>query len=402
MKSAFVNAEIFPIEGDVIENGTLIIENEKIVAVGSDLSTDGCKVIDCSGKVITPGFIDPHSHVGLFQEAVSSGSAASSDGNEQTDSITPYLRSMDAIFPEDMGFDDARRGGVTTMGITHGSSNAIGGQVCCIKSKGIVVDDMVIREPAGVKFALGENPKGSGMRNKRVPQTRMAIAYIIRKAFYEAIDYGQTWEDYNTKVELAKEDPEKKDPIPRPAYDMGKEVLLKLLRGEIPARCHSHRADDIRTAIRLADEFGFRLVIDHATESFKIKDVILEKGLPVVVGPSFGARTKSELINKSLTTPGIMMKAGAMVSITTDAPVIPIDGLRDVVVMAIREGLPKERALETITINPAKVLEVDQRVGSLKAGKDADFLIFNGDPFDIKNRVLKTYIDGELVYEYTE
>lgn len=404
MKTAFVGAMIHTMEGETLENATLIIDGPSIVDVGQNLSTEGCDVVDCKDLQITPGLIDAHSHVGLWEEGASPGPAVS-DGNETSEAIVPYLRSMDSVFPEDLGFNDARKGGVTTMGLTHGSANPIGGQICVVKSRGHVIDDMVIREPAGIKMAMGENPKRVGVNNKRAPHTRMAVAYLIRKSFYEALDYAQKWEGYYKKIKSIEstDDEEKKNDLPsKPDYDLGKEVLLKVLNGEIPVRCHSHRADDIRTAIRLSEEFGYKLVIDHATESSKIKEVIAEKNLPCVIGPLFGARVKRELVNKSLKTPGIMVKAGVTVCITTDAPVIPIDGLRDTVVMAIREGLPSDRALETITINPAKVLNVDDRVGSLKAGKDADFVIFSGDPFDIRNRVLKTYIDGELVYVYNE
>ncbi len=391
-KKAFVNARIIPVEGDVIEKGSIIIEDGVIKEIGPDLKTTDCEVVDCSGKTIVPGFIDAHSHVGLFQEAAGRGA---SDGNEMTSPITPHLRAMDAIFPEDMGFADARSGGVTTMGVTPGSGNLIGGQFCAIKSAGHIVDDMIIKEPAGVKMALGENPKRVGSEKNRAPNTRMANAYLIREAFYEALDYAQEWEAYNTKIQ-------KDGDAKQPKRSLKLDMLNKILRREVPVRCHSHRADDIRTAIRLADEFGYDLVIDHATESHKIKEFIASRELSVVVGPLVTSRSKLELKDRSLRTPGIMMKEGVRVCITTDAPVIPIYALRDTVITAVREGLPEDRALETITINPAKVLGVDDRVGSLKVGKDADFLVFGGDPLDARNRVLETYIDGKLVFKATD
>ena len=403
MKKAFTNAKIIPIEGAVIENGTLLIENDKIVNLGSNLSVEGYEVQDCSGKTITPGFIDAHSHVGLFEEGTSASHVH--DGNERSDSVVPYLRAMDGIFPLDMGFDDARQGGVTTLGITHGSANPIGAQTCVAKTAGITVQDMVIKEPAGVKFAMGENPKRVGQENKRAPHTRMAVAYLIRKAFYEALDYRKELEEYEFNKTANDHKTEEKDKkfVKPPKKDLGKEILLKLLDKEFPVRSHAHRADDIETAIRLSEEFGYKLVVDHATESYKIKDLIVEKKIPVVIGPIYGrgSRVKNELRDQQMTTPGVMMKAGAMVSITTDAPVIPIDTLRDTVIQCIREGLPTDRALETITINPAKVLELDNRIGSLKAGKDADFLIFNGDPLDSRNAVTETYINGKLVFKRT-
>ena len=271
------------------------------------------------------------------------------------------------------------------------------------KTAGTTVQDMVIKEPAGVKFAMGENPKRVGQENKRAPHTRMAVAYLIRKAFYEALDYRKELEEYEFNKTANDQKTEEKDKkfVKPPKKDLGKEILLKLLDREFPVRSHAHRADDIETAIRLSEEFGYKLIVDHATESYKIKDLIVEKKVPVVIGPIYGrgSRVKNELRDQQMTTPGVMMKAGAMVSITTDAPVIPIDTLRDTVIQCVREGLPDDRALETITINPAKVLELDNRIGSLKAGKDADFLIFNGDPLDSRNAVIETYIDGKLVFK---
>lgn len=401
MKKAFVNAKIMPIEGEIIENGTLLIENDKIVNLGVDLSTDGFEVQDCSGRTITPGFIDAHSHVGLFEEGTSASHVH--DGNERTESVVPYLRSIDGIFPLDMGFDDARQGGVTTLGVTHGSANPIGAQNCVVKTSGITLAEMLVKEPAGVKFAMGENPKRVGQENKRAPHTRMAVAWLIRKAFYEALDYRKDLEEYEFNKQQNDQKTEEKDKkfVKPPKKDLGKEVLLMLLDRKIPVRSHAHRADDIETAIRLSEEFGYRLVVDHATESYKIKDLIVEKNIPVVVGPIFGrgSRVKNELRDQQMTTPGVMMKAGAMVSITTDAPVVPIDSLRDTVIQCVREGLPADRALETITINPAKVLALDDRIGSLRAGKDADFLIFNGDPLDSRVAVSETYINGNLVFK---
>ncbi len=401
MRFAFKNATLYPVGRPKIENGTLLVEDGKIVAIGQSSRIDDSRyeTIDCSGKHITPGFIDAHSHVGLWEEGAGPG-PANSDGNEMTSPITPYLRAMDAIFPEDMGFEDARRGGVTTMGITPGSGNLIGGQFCVVKSYGHVVDDMIIKQPAGVKMALGENAKRVGFEKNRAPTTRMGNAFLIRKAFYDALDYQSEWQQYQEEMRAMENKPEsERKPLKRPKYDLGNEMLLKILSGSVPVRCHSHRADDIRTAIRLSEEFGFRLVIDHATESHKIKEIIKEKGIPVVVGPLLTSRSKRELKNRTMETPGIMMKEGITVAITTDAPVIPIHGLRDTVIMAIRNGLPEDRALETITINPAKILGIEDRVGSLDVGKDADFLIFDGDPLDARSSVVETYIDGKRVYK---
>ncbi len=397
MKKAFINATIYPVDEDTIENGTLLVEGSKIIDVGKGLSTDGYEIIDCRGLFITPGFIDPHTHTGVWEEGAGPG-PGNHDGNEMSEPITPYTRALDSVHPEDYDFADARMGGVTTLGITHGSANAIGGQFVVMKSYGNVADEMVIREPAGLKMALGENPKRVGDTKNRAPTSRMGVAYLIRKAFYDAIEYQKDWDHFY--LSLANEqDDKKKELIREPRYDIGKEALIKVLNKEIPVRCHAHRADDIITAIRLSEEFGYDLVIEHATEGYKVVDTLVEKNIPVVVGPAFGGRAKRELIHMTLANSAIIHNKGGFVSLITDSPFNPIHGLRDNLIWAIREGLPENEALKLITINPAKILGVDDRVGSLKAGKDADFLLFNGDPLDSRNKVIKTYIDGKLVFE---
>ncbi|MFV2014187.1 MAG: amidohydrolase [Candidatus Heimdallarchaeota archaeon] len=398
MKTAYIGATIFTVDGSPIKNGTIVVENGLIVDIGMDIDTSGMEIMDYTDKFITPGFVDAHTHTGIWAEGTSPA-AGDYDGNETGEIITPYVRVIDSIHPEDIGFDDARKGGVTTLGVTHGSANPIGGTMTVIKSVGTEVDDMVIREPAGLKMAMGENPKGVGKKYNRAPTSRMGVAYIIRKAFYEAIDYGKEWDHYHQLVKLEDQKPEEeRKPIKSPKYDLGKEVLVKVLNREIPVRSHGHRADDIRTAIRLQEEFGYDLILDHATESYKIKETIANKNIPIAVGPLFGGRVKRELINASMATPGIMMKAGINVSIMTDSPFVPVHGLRDTLIMAVREGLDESRALETVTINPAKLLGVDERLGSLSKGKDADFLVFNGDPLDARNKVIATYINGNPVF----
>lgn len=287
MKQAFTNAKIIPVEGDTIERGILLIENGKIIDLGENLDIDGYEVIDCTGKTITPGLIDAHSHVGVFEEGTSATMVY--DGNERTDAIVPYLRTMDSLFPFDMGFEDARAGGVTTMGVTHGSANPIGAQFVVVKSRGNTVSELVMKQPVGVKFAMGENPKRVGRNANRAPHTRMAVAWLIRKAFYEAIDYKRDWEEYefNNMRNREKADSDKKY-IKPPKKDLGKDILLDLLERKMPVRSHAHRADDIETAIRLSEEFGYDIVIEHATESWKIKEYLAEKQVPLVIGPING------------------------------------------------------------------------------------------------------------------
>jgi imidazolonepropionase-like amidohydrolase len=281
----------------------------------------------------------------------------------------------------------------------HGSANPIGGQLTVVKAQGSVADDMVLRFPGGVKMALGENPKRVGEKLTRAPGTRMGSAYLARKAFLEAIEYRKDWEHYEAQVAVEERKPEdERKPVRAPKRDLGKEVLLQVLDGEIPIRNHAHRMDDIRTAIRLSEEFGYRLVLDHATEAWRMADEIAGRGIPCAVGPLYSSRYKREINRRTPATPGILNDAGIPVAIITDSPVNEVHTLRDLVILAIREGLPESEALPMITINPARILEVDDRVGSLERGKDADFLIFDGDPWDGRNKVAATYIDGELVF----
>lgn len=398
MKQAFTHANIWTAAGPEIVDGTLIVEDGKIIAVGHGLDVGDATIVDCEGHYLLPGLIDPHTHTGVWGE----GARDDYDGNEVSEAITPYTRVLDAIYPEDIGFEDARRGGVTTLGISHGSANPIGGQVSVAKSYGLVADDMVIKEPAGVKMALGENPKRVGEHYKRAPSSRMGVAYLARRSFYEAIEYRKDWDHHRLLVAEESKKPEsERKPLREPKLDLGYEMLLQVLDGKIPVRNHAHRMDDIRTAIRLADEFGYRLVIEHATEAYRIADEVAARGVMLAIGPLFGERSKREVNRATPASVGIMVEAGCTVAIMTDSPFNPIHNLRDLAIFAIREGLDPSKALATITLNPALILGVDDRVGSLEPGKDADFVIFDGDPWDARNKVQSTYIDGRSVFEST-
>lgn len=394
-KRAFINAIIWTAAGDEIRDGALIVEDGRVVEVGGGSDTSGAEVVDCEGHYLLPGFIDAHAHTGIWGE----GSHDDYDGNEMSAAITPYVRALDSIYPEDPGFADARRGGVTTIGIMHGSANPIGGQLTVAKSAGLVADEMVIREPAGVKMAFGENPKRAGESHKRAPTTRMGVAHLARKSFVEAQEYQKDWDHYEAllAVEAAKPKTDR-TPLRAPKRDLGLEILVKVLNRELPIRNHAHRMDDIRTAIRLAEEFGYDLVLDHATEAHRIADEIVSRNIPICLGPLIGGRSKREVSRKTPASVGIMVKAGAKVIVMTDSPFVPVNHLRDQVIIAIREGLPEDRALETITRNPAEILGVDERVGTLQPGKDADFILIDGDPWDARTKVQRTYINGDLVF----
>lgn len=395
MRTAYTNATMWTAAGPPITGATLLVEDGTIVDVGADVDTTDATEVDCTGKYLLPGFIDAHVHTGVAGE----GAKDDGDVNELTEAITPYVRTLDAIYPEDVGFDDARRGGVTTLGIMHGSANPIGGQLTVVKAHGTVADDMVLRFPAGVKMALGENPKRVGERLKRAPGTRMGSAYLARKAFVEAIEYRKDREHYEAQVAAQARKPEdERSPVREPKRDLGAEVLLDVLDGEIPVRNHAHRIDDIRTAIRLSEEFGYRLVLDHATEAWRMPDEIAQREIPCAVGPLYSSKYKREINRRTPATVGILIDAGVSVAVITDSPVNEVHTLRDLVILAIREGLPEDRALETITSTPAQILGVEDRVGSLEAGKDADFLMFDGDPWDGRNKVIATYIEGEQVF----
>ena len=381
---AITGGHVVPIEGDPIENGTVVLVDGKIVAVeGADFKPPpGAEVIDATGKWVLPGFIDAHVHLGASEEA---GGWAGSDTNELTGPVQAQVRIVDAINPADIGFRDAIEGGVLNVNVNPGSGNPIGGQTAAIRCWGRTVDDMVLRNPAGLKSALGENPKRVYGERKETPATRLGTAAVIRSALVQASNY------------LENLSAERSEPTPR---DLKLEALGKVLQGEIPWRQHCHRADDIATAMRIAEEFGYRLVIDHGTEAHLLADKIAAAGIPVVIGPLMTSRSKVELRNRSLANPGRLAAAGVEISITTDHPVVPIHFLIHQATLAVKEGLDPVTALRAVTINPARVIGVDDRLGSLTVGKDADVVIWSGDPLDVMSRAERAYLDGREIYRY--
>jgi imidazolonepropionase-like amidohydrolase len=383
---AITGGRVLPIEGEPIENGTVLLADGKITAVegpGFEVPA-GSEVVDASGKWVLPGFIDAHTHLGVHEEAEG---WAGNDSNERTGPVMAQVRVIDAINPAEEGFRDAIAGGVLAVNVNPGSANPIGGQTAAIRCWGRTVDDMVLRQPAGLKSALGENPKRVYGERKETPATRLGTAAVIRSAFVDAANY------------LAKRDDsaERGEPAPR---DLKLEALSRVLRKEIPWRQHCHRADDIATAMRIASEFGYRLVIDHGTEAHLIADKIAAAGIPVVIGPLLTSRSKVELRNRSLANPGRLAEAGVEISITTDHPVVPVHFLIHQATLAVKEGLDPVTALRAVTIHPARVIGVDDRLGSLTVGKDADVVIWSGDPLDVMSRAEVAYQRGLEIYRY--
>ncbi len=381
---AITGGYVVPIEGDPVDGGTVLVRDGKIAAVeGPGFAVpDDAEVVDASGKWVLPGFIDAHAHAGVSEEAQG---WAGQDTNERTDPVSPHVRALDAINPADLGLRDAISGGVLAVNVNPGSANPIGGQTVAIKCWGRTVDEMVLREPAGLKSALGENPKRVYGERNETPSTRLGTAAVIRGAFVAAQNY------------LAKLDAAGPGPVDR---DLKLEALARVLRREIPWRQHCHRADDIATAMRMAREFGYNLVIDHGTEAYLLADQIAAASIPVIIGPLFTSRSKVELRNRSLANPGRLAAAGVTIAITTDHPVVPIHFLIHQATLAVKEGLDPVTALEAVTINPARIIGVDSRIGSLAAGKDANLVIWSGDPLDVMSRAERAYLDGREIYRY--
>ncbi len=378
---ALSGARIYTAETGIIDTGAILIENGLIKAVGSDIEIpDGFARYDLRGKCVTPGFIDSHSHIGVFNEGAGS---VGHDGNDYGEPVQPMLRALDAIYPDDPAFADALQNGITSLCITPGSGNVIGGQMALIKNRGNIIEEMVVDSFVGLKCAFGENPKVRYSGMNKIPGTRMGIAAMVRKTFMKAIRY-QEKKLANTESYFE--------------INPDMEVLLKVLSREVPLRAHAHRMDDIQTAIRIAEEFDLKLVIEHCTEGWTIADFLARKQVPIIIGPLNSTRTKVELRNKSLESPRVLEEAGVEFSIMTDAPVQRVGTLFDDVRLSVRNGLSEETALQTITIRPARILGYDHQIGSIKAGKHADLNIFSGDPFDSRNRIETVIINGKILY----
>ena len=378
IKNAFINT----ITLGNIENGEILVDdNGKIAKIGNKIEApSNVFVIDANGALVTPGLVEAHCHIGLEEPVIGT---VGSDINEQSDNLTPQLRAIDGINPMCSKFEDARNGGVTTVCATPGSTNVLGGTAVAMKTFGIRVDDMIVKDPVAMKCAFGENPKNFGRQNKRAPFTRMSTANLLRNALIEA-------KNYLTDKENGKS----------VKYDQKLEALIPVIKGEIPLKAHAHRADDIFTAIRIAKELNVGLTIDHCTEGHLIAKDLAKEGYPTLVGPTFNYTNKHELENKTFKTPNELYKAGCEVSIITDDGVTPVNKISMFAGMAVGEGLPMDEAWKAITINPAKALGIQDRVGSLEVGKDADIVIWDLDPLTYINAKPKyTIINGKIVYK---
>ena len=376
------NGKIKTMVGEDIENGYVLIGDDgKIVSVGASIEESAdMTVIDAEGRLVTPGCVEAHCHIGVHNSAMRWEGA---DYNETSDPVTPQMRAIDGINPIDETFGLAIKHGVTSACTGPGSANVVGGAFAAIKLVGNRIDKMIIKDPVAMKCAFGENPKGAyGQNGRKSPVTRMATAALLRDLLSKSKRYLE-----------AKE--EGKDPN----FDMKLEAMIPVMKKEIPLKAHAHRADDIFTSIRIAKEFDVDLTLDHCTDGALIADELASEGYPAFVGPSFGSKTKIELAHKSFTTPGILHKAGVPISIITDAPVIPLEYLSMCAGFAFSAGLPYEEAWRAITINPAKQTGIGDRVGSLEVGKDGDVVIWAADPLvTVGAEAYVTVVDGKVAY----
>ena len=376
------NGYIKSMAGADIPNGCVLIGDDgKILSVAEHIDAPEAAVIDAEGRLVTPGCVDAHCHIGLDNEACG---WEGHDYNEMTDPITPQMRAIDSINPLDEAFPNAIRGGVTTACTGPGSANVVGGTFTTIKLVGKRVDKMIVKDAVAMKCAFGENPKRCyGQAGKKSPMTRMGTAAVLRELLFKSRRYL-----------------EDKEAGKNPNFDMKLESMIPVMKGEIPLKAHAHRADDILTSIRIAKEFGLKMTLDHCTDGALIADELAEDGYPAFVGPSLGSKTKIELAHKSFQTPRILSEAGVKVSIITDAPVIPLQYLPMCAALAVKEGLNYEDAWKAITINPAESVGIGDRVGSLEPGKDGDVVIWTGDPMKVTGaESYITIVDGKIVYQ---
>ncbi len=363
--------------------GDILIKDGKFVKIAENIENSDALIIDAGNKHIYPGLIDIHTHLGIYEE---NAGWAGADGNEYSEPITPHLRALDAINPDDPAFRDAYANGITTVNIFPGSANIIGGLGVAVKTWGKTLNERIVKEPSGLKMAFGENPKRVYSSKNIMPSTRLGNAHVARKALLEAKNY----------VEKRAKSKDNK------TLKLNLEAIKGVFDGLYPARIHSHRADDIITAWRIMDEFGLEFVIEHCTEGHLIADFIGEKKIPCALGPSISTKIKQELKNITFKTAKVLNDHEALFSFITDAPVIPIYTLPLEAALAVREGLSEEDAIKALTINAAKILRVEKKIGSIEEGKEADMVITDTNILDPLHKVFYTIIDGEIVFDLTK
>lgn len=374
------------ITNGIIEDAVVLVENGKIKAIGKGVEIPSdAEVIDASNCLVMPGLIDAHTHISTFSEPSTKNGMI--DGNEMSDPITPHIRAMDALNPFDFAISRVRDAGFTTVCTLPGSANVIGGTGIVLKLRGNTAEEMIIPGTEQMKMALGENPRGVYGGDKKMPMTRMGVAGIWRETLFNALNYSNSLKEAE------------KDPSKAPKLDFKLQALVKAIRGEMKVRIHCHRSDDIMTAIRVAEEFGLNYSLEHATEGYKIADVLGAKKATCVVGPLLMDPYKQELHAVSEETAGILVKAGAKVCLTADTG-SGTAWLLGNIGRLLRRGLEEEDAYKAVTINPAELLGVSDRVGSLEVGKDADISVFDGNPFSTLTLCRLTMIDG-VVYKNT-
>lgn len=384
-----INAELHTMDENdrVIPDGFIMLENGRIASLGSmqELNVSSDQVFDARHLPVYPGLIDAHTHLGMFGDSLT---FEGDDGNEDTDPVTPQLRAIDAINPMDGYFSEALSAGVTTVITGPGSANPVAGQAAAVKTFGKRIDNMIVRAPVGIKLALGENPKSTYNDKEQTPVTRMATAALIREALFKARKYYQDKCNYENDKENYDE----------PEFDMKNEALLPLFRKQVAAHFHAHRADDIFTALRIAREFDIDCVLVHATEAYLVSDELAHESFcGILSGPILTDRSKPELRNQSARAPGLLLSEGIKTAVITDHPETPIQYLMMCVMAAVREGMDREQAMKTVTCYPAQICGIADRVGSLCPGKDADVVVFSGDPLELMTRPAAVFVNGKLV-----
>lgn len=375
------NASLYTMEDTGIIQGDLLIQDGKIKQIGN-LDVEDELMIDATGKWVFPGMVEAHCHLGMEETAIRD---EGNDVNETSDPITPHMRGIDGCNPLDETIVNARKAGITSVAAGPGSANVLGGTFVAYKTFGKSMDEMKIKEAIAMKAAFGENPKRV-YRDSKI-RTRMNIAALLRETLFKTKEY------------LAKKEAAQEDVTKQPAFDMKLEAMIPVIQKKLPLKCHAHRADDILTVLRIAKEFDIHVTLDHCTDGAIIKEQIKASGFPAIVGPSLGHKTKFELASKSFQTPAVLHKEGILIAITTDSPVIPQEYLPLCAALAMKDGLSEEAALKAITINPARILGLEDRIGSIREGKDADLIICDSNLLDTQNIIYYTIINGEIAYQ---